>query len=642
MRAAVAIGLLVLCGSGPVGVSPLIRLNQIGFYPDGPKMAVIVTDRAAAGSGAETSDHAFGPETPGDRGQMAPAAPFFITDTTLTDTVFAGHLGALRHDGASAQTTRLADFSTLTDTGTFVLTVPGLGRSYPFRIAQGVYAPLAAASIKAFYFQRASTPLPGAYAGKWARPEGHPDDQVLVHASAADAERPEGTIISSPGGWYDAGDYNKYIVNSGISMGTLLSLYEDFPEYTTALHTQIPEPDSGVPDLLEETLWNLRWMMTMQDPHDGGVYHKLTNAVFDPFVMPTQAVKPRYVVAKSTAASLDFAAVMAQAYRVYGRFGKALPGLADSCLSAALRAWNWAEAHPAVYYDQAALNRVYQPAIQTGTYGDNDVRDEFVWAGIELYLSTGQRRYYKETDTTALPPLSIPTWSNVRTLGYYSLLRFSGRLTPAADGAPTARLKPAVNGAASARQNPTANSAPTARPKPPAGGATLAWLRRQLLSLADAWSQGLQTQGYNVVMGERTRDFSWGSNSVAANQGIWLIYAYRLTNDKKYLDLALSNLDYLLGRNATGYCFVTGMGAHPPMHPHHRISAADGITDPIPGLLVGGPNPGRQDGQVYPSAYPALAYTDQTPAYAANEIAINWNAPLAYLAGACEALQKAK
>ena len=543
---------------------------------------------------------------------------FFITDTTLTDTVFTGHPGALRHDGASAQTTRLADFSTLTDTGTFVLTVPGLGRSYPFRIAQGVYAPLAAASVKAFYFQRASTPLPGAYAGKWARPEGHPDDQVLVHASAADAERPEGTIISSPGGWYDAGDYNKYIVNGGISMGTLLSLYEDFPEYTTALHTHIPEPDSGVPDLLEETLWNLRWMMTMQDPHDGGVYHKLTNAVFDPFVMPTQAVKPRYVVAKSTAASLDFAAVMAQAYRVYGRFGKALPGLADSCLSAALRAWNWAEAHPAVYYDQAALNRVYQPAIQTGTYGDNDVRDEFVWAGIELYLSTGQRRYYKETDTTALPSLSIPTWSNVRTLGYYSLLRFSGRLTPAANGAPTARLKP------------------------PAGGATLAWLRRQLLSLADAWSQGLQTQGYDVVMGERTRDFSWGSNSVAANQGIWLIYAYRLTNDKKYLDLALSNLDYLLGRNATGYCFVTGMGAHPPMHPHHRISAADGITDPIPGLLVGGPNPGRQDGQVYPSAYPALAYTDQTPAYAANEIAINWNAPLAYLAGACEALQRAK
>lgn len=116
---------------------------------------------------------------------------FFITDTTLTDTVFTGHPGALRHDGASAQTTRLADFSTLTDTGTFVLTVPGLGRSYPFRIAQGVYAPLAAASVKAFYFQRASTPLPETYAGKWARPEGHPDDQVLVHASAADAERPD-------------------------------------------------------------------------------------------------------------------------------------------------------------------------------------------------------------------------------------------------------------------------------------------------------------------------------------------------------------------------------------------------------------------------------------------------------------------
>lgn len=618
MKAAWVIALLALWGDGPVGGSPSIRLNQIGFYPDGPKMAVIVVgaDTALRASVVDMTVRTGGAEIAGRSAETdAAAGPlFFITDTTLTDTVFTGHLGPLRYDGASGNITRLADFSTLTDTGTFVVTVPGLGRSYPFRIAQGVYAPLAAASVKAFYFQRASTPLPEAYAGKWARPEGHPDDQVLIHGSAADGDRPEGTIISSPGGWYDAGDYNKYIVNSGISMGTLLSLYEDFPEYTTALHTHIPEPDRGVPDLLEETLWNLRWMMTMQDPHDGGVYHKLTNAIFDPFVMPAQAIKPRYVVAKSTAASLDFAAVMAQAYRVYGRFGKALPGLADSCLSAALRAWTWAEAHPAVYYDQAALNRVYHPAIQTGTYGDNDVRDEFVWAGIELYLSTGQRRYYKETDTAALAPLSMPTWSNVRTLGYYSLLRFSGRLKPAA----TARLKTSAD------------------------AATLAWLRRQLLSLADAWSQGLQTQGYNVVMGERTRDFSWGSNSVAANQGIGLIYAYRLTNDKKYLDLALSNLDYLLGRNATGYCFVTGMGARPPMHPHHRISEADGISDPIPGLLVGGPNPGRQDGQTYPSTRPAEAYTDQTPAYAANEIAINWNAPLAYLAGACEALQKAK
>src|SRR5690606_41977597 len=137
----------------------------------------------------------------------------------------------------------------------------------------------ARAAMKAFYFQRASTALPAKYAGRWARDAGHPDDEVKVHNSAATATRPAGSSISSPGGWYDAGDYGKYIVNSGITMGTLFSLYEDFPHYLDTIDLNIPESQSNVPDFLEETLYNLRWMMSMQD-EDGGVYHKLPGADF--------------------------------------------------------------------------------------------------------------------------------------------------------------------------------------------------------------------------------------------------------------------------------------------------------------------------------------------------------------------------
>jgi endoglucanase len=94
-----------------------------------------------------------------------------------------------------------------------------------------------------------------------------------------------------------------------------------------------------------------------------------------------------------------------------------------------------------------------------------------------------------------------------------------------------------------------------------------------------------------------------------------------------------------LGRNATGYSFVTGFGDKTPMFPHHRQSEADGIADPIPGLISGGPNPGQQDGcKTYPSKIPDESYTDAMCSYASNEIAINWNAPAAYLAGAIEAL----
>lgn len=77
----------------------------------------------------------------------------------------------------------------------------------------------------------------------------------------------------------------------------------------------------------------------MQDPGDGGVYHKLTNARFDGMVMPDKATKDRCVVQKSITAALDFAAVMAQAGRVFRRYDRAVPGLADSCVTAASRAY---------------------------------------------------------------------------------------------------------------------------------------------------------------------------------------------------------------------------------------------------------------------------------------------------------------
>ena len=97
--------------------------------------------------------------------------------------------------------------------------------------------------------------------------------------------------------------------------------------------------DPAIPDLLNEALWNLEWMLTMQDPHDGGVYHKLTNKRFDGVVMPHEATSERYVVQKSTAAALDFAAVMATASRVLAKYEEQLPGMSARMLAAAESAW---------------------------------------------------------------------------------------------------------------------------------------------------------------------------------------------------------------------------------------------------------------------------------------------------------------
>ena len=552
----------------------LIRLDQEGFYPYAPKVAIV--------TGPVKTIH------------------FFVIRKNNPDTVFRGLMASSRHSLNSSLVTRVADFSALTRPGIYQLIVPGYAHSCPFRITPQVHHRLALAALKAFYFQRASLTLEPAYAGKWSRKSGHPDDSVWIHPSAASANRQSGSLISTPGGWYDAGDYNKYVVNSGISTSTLLSAYEDFSIYFDTLRTHIPPLDKQIPDILNETLYNLRWMFTMQDPGDGGVYHKCTNADFDAMVMPEMAHRPRYVVQKGTAATLDLAAVAAQAARIFASFKKQLPGLSDSCLQIAEKAWSWAELNPDLVYDQNAMNRLYEPKINTGTYGDKKFSDEWFWAASELYMTTGKLKYKATLEKYINEPFGLPSWSETGLLGYYDLIRSRDR--------PDLQIEKDS-------------------------------IHNRLVRMANQYLQASQENVFLTVMGGRKTDFNWGSNSNAANQGILLVKVYFLTRNPIYLDAALGNLEYLCGRNATGYCFITGMGCFSTMHPHHRPSVADGIPEPVPGLLAGGPNPGEQDHCHYDFHEPETAYADSDCAYASNEIAINWNAPLVYLANAMESLE---
>jgi endoglucanase len=555
--------------------SGTIRIDQLGYYPDAPKFAAI------ADSGVSS---------------------FIIVDAASGKKVFTSELtGPLKHD-YSPNETMIADFSAFQTPGKYRLAIPGKGESYEFMIGNGIFTGLTKGLIRGFYYQRMSIPLLPEYAEKWSRPEGHPDTEVIVHPAAALPGRPAGTVISCPRGWYDAGDYNKYVVNSGITMGTLLSFYEDYPSYCDTLALNIPESKDSVPDLLNEILWNLRWMFTMQDPQGGGVYNKVTTASFSGFVMPDSDVAKRYAMPVSTPATLDFAAVMAQAGRIFKRFSKELPGLSDSCIAAGKKAWQWAEKNPAVSYDQDRMNQEFKPEVTTGAYGDNDFSDEFIWAASELFITTRNIKYYEAVNMLPDDKMPLPSWGDVRLLGYYTLARYSDILS--------------------------------GKPKK-----DFDIIKGRIIDDADRMAEGIEDMPYRAVMGKSARDFVWGSNSIAANEGILLIQAYRITGDMKYADLALGNLDYMLGRNATGYSFVTGFGARTPMHPHHRPSEADNVEEPVPGLLVGGPNPRQQDGcKTYPSSLPDESYTDTVCSYASNEIAINWNAPAVYLAGALDAV----
>lgn len=536
--------------------SPLLKVNQSGYLNQGQKLAVI----------------------PG-KSQQA----FQLVALPSGQIVFKGQSSEAQLWDPAGETVSIADFTQVQTNGHYRLEVTGL-TPVELQIAAQPYAQLHDAAIKAYYFNRASQQLDPAYAGVWARPAGHPDDQVKIHASAASASRPTGTVVQSPKGWYDAGDYNKYIVNSGISTFTLLDAWTDFKDFYRQRQWTIPESGNSMPDLLDEVVWNLDWMSSMQDPADGGVYHKLTNLNFDGTVMPHQAVAPRYLVQKTTAAALNFAAVMAKASRVLSEFEAQQPGKAALFRQQAIKAWQWASKNPAIYYQQPA-------DVRTGAYGDKELADEFAWAAAELYLLTGEQPYLQQFFQLA-QPVQTASWASVAALGYFSLAKEANRLTP--------------------EQRQLVFSAITA--------------------VADQFVAQHQASAYKVAMVQE--DFVWGSNAVAMNKAILLYKANQITAKASYVEAMQGLLDYVLGRNPLDLSYVTGFGAKNPQHIHHRPSEADGIKAPVPGWLAGGAQPGQQDKCKYNSKLPAKSYVDDECSYASNEVAINWNAPLVYILAA--------
>jgi endoglucanase len=537
-----------------------IRLNQVGYLPNAKKTVAIINTQSDS---------------------------FKIATTDLSTIVFKGKCLPPAYYTSSGENVSIADFTLLQTPGEYVLVVDDLGKSFPFKVNKDAYNDVAKASIKAYYFNRASAHILNEYAGDYARGLGHPDTAVIVHPSAASPGRPAGTIISTPGGWYDAGDYNKYIVSSGISVFTLLSAYETYSGLYDTLQLNIPESNNSIPDILDETLWNIKWMMSMQDT-DGGVYNKTTDANFGPSDMPSQyTTTPRYVAAKGTAATLDFAAIMAMTARIYKKYD---PALADTALKQALKAWDWAKTNPNVEFLNPSASGGY-PAITTGGYGDAGFDDEFTWCAAELYITTKDSTFYEEIDFEK--SFGMPGWPVVRSLALLSLLVNKDSLTQIAD---------------------------------------IDLISAKLIELVSVTKNNLSVHPYRLP-----GDFYyWAGNNAFANWGMLFMQAFRLTGDASYYNAALSTLDYLLGKNATTYSFVTGIGTKSPMNIHHRISGSDTVVEPVPGLLVCGADPADVSdcgASQYPSTFPAKSYLDAYCSYSTNEVAIGINAPFAFLAG---------
>ncbi|MFZ0454100.1 MAG: glycoside hydrolase family 9 protein [Ignavibacteriaceae bacterium] len=537
-----------------------VRINQVGYSADQQKLAYLIQ----------------------------PADSFYIVNSSTKLIQFRGKLeDSGFKDGAVGFEIYYGDFSSFTEPGNYEIQTNDGQISYPFEISANPFTDVYKETLKGFYYQRCGTALLASNAGSYAHPACHLNDANFEASTGLAGYQPE------TGGWHDAGDYGKYVVNAGITVGTLLMGYEMFPDNFKLDDLNIPESGNSTPDLLDEVKYELDWLLKMQDSTDGGIFFKVTPKNFSGFIMPNNDNSTRYIYQKSSTATGDFAAVMAMAARIYPSFDTVF---ASKCLNAAKEAWNYLQTNSTI----VPTGGFHNPSgTNTGEYGDGNDSDERLWAASELFITTGDSVYESYFS------------SHYQNFGLINSTMGWGYV------APLAHIDYLVS------KQPKADS--TIKSK----------LKTGLINYCTSLYNVSKKSGFNAAMS--TGDYYWGSNSVALNRAVIFIYGYQLSDNINFYNAALDQFNYILGCNIKGISFVTGLGTEYPMHPHHRPSASDGVAAPVPGLVVGGPDKGLDDAVLQAmyttSTPPAFCYADDQGSYASNEIAINWNAPLVFVAG---------
>ncbi|QNM84037.1 glycoside hydrolase family 9 protein [Sphingomonas sabuli] len=576
-----------------------VHANQVGMLPAGAKRAIVTS-------------------------ASKQPLPWRLLDTDGT-TRASGLTSPFGADRWSGQAIHRIDFSSFTSAGPAYRLVVGEATSEPFDISAATYAPLARDALGYFYQTRAGIPIEARFAGaQWARPAGHATEAAKCLAGTdGHGNAWPGCVYSLDvrGGWYDAGDHGKYVVNGGISLWTLLNLHErnqlaGTPAQFADGRAAIPEAGNGVSDLLDEARWQLEFFFRMQVPDSttmqlpvgakrnqpklkfspvdvsGMVHHKVSDDKWTGIPLrPDQDREPRVLFPPSTAATLNFAAVTAQCARIWKTID---PAFAARCLQAAERAWAAAARNPAIH----AIDEF--PG--SGGYGDADLADEFYWAAAELLATTGRPAYRSTVESSAfyrLATVGEPGWPAVAPLGTITLALLPGAVDPAE----RSRLRTAITRA------------------------------------ADGFLGERAGVGYAIPYAP-AEGYPWGSNSSLLNRAMILGLAADFTGDTKYRDGVIDAMDYVLGRNPLSRSYVTGYGEHPMANPHHRFwaRAADpAFPPPPPGIVSGGPNSTsspRRDEPVGPAkgCAPQTCWVDDYRSFTTNEVAINWNAPLLWTA----------
>lgn len=451
-------------------------------------------------------------------------------------------------------------------------------QSAAFAIGDNIYRKPAIKILESFYLQRCGTVVDNG--SKWSHPACHLDDANFY-------SNPQKTKDVT-GGWHDAGDFNKFSITTTLSIGFLLYQYEHNPTSYYDGQLRIPESDNEVPDILDEIRWGLEWLLAMQR-EDGGVYFKVSTKRWTGEHLPHKEQEERYIFRVNSNATANFAAVAALGSRIFKVYD---PAFSSKLQKAAAHAWEFLSDKPVT----VPLGGFNNPRdVRGGEYNDHNDQDERLWASVELYLLTRSKKYhdyflsnFNESDGPGNPPIS---WKDVENLAYYAYLEI-----------------PEEEADREVRKN----------------------ILNHLSEFANRLSDNVKENRYNYVL--RPDQYYWGSNSIAMGYAFDLIQAYRFLGKDQYLKQARDQLHYMLGRNPMQKSYVTNIGKHPVRNPYHQFSMLAHTDNPIPGLLVGGPNNhSHLNGSL--SEHPAKNYEDYNKNYMVNEPAINYTAALSYVVG---------
>lgn len=546
---------LLFTGEAFCAVSNDIRVNMEGYRENDRKFVILVNQNYSSFTVRRVSDNV---------------------------SVFTGNFAAAINDAASGDICRIGEFSSVTAPGEYYVQVAGLGESVNFRVGWDVFNNVFIWAMRGFYSQRCGQAVSLTHRGNtFSHPACH-----TANASFGTGTGMSGTRDVT-GGWHDAGDYGKYVLNSNITMAQLLMMFNRYSSIIGGVTFGLPYSGGAMPDTLVEIKYNLDFMLKMQHTN-GGLFHKVAGYSWPGMdVMPQNDTQTQYIRVISSCATGGFAAVMALASRIYQPYDA---NFAATCLAAAQNAWTWLQNNPSIVPAGG-----FTDTAGSGAYPDTDDRDERLWAAVELFNTTGSAVYntYVQSNYLARPLTTMSDngddWKELHPIAYISYI-----------------------------QSPQASAITTVQNT----------MRTAFQSHVNVFRTRINsTNGYRYVL--EPGDYYWGSNSVGLNRAMRLLVAADIFNDMTYRDAAFETVHYMLGRNPYNKSFMTYVGEVYTSNPHHRPSVGDGVVPPWPGLLAGGSNEYHDTGTA-----PAKSYHDVDGNYTSNEIAINWQAAFCYVLAA--------